>query len=738
MDKGLTLFYFFMYTIKDKGQWRKINNQRGAILGIAKDSKIELLEKDGFLFKDLNQNGQLDPYEDWRLPLEERINDLTERLSIEQIAGLMLYSSHQAVSSSEDEFSKKFRGTYYGKAFEEYDGSITDLSDQQRAYLTKENVRHFLLTTVDSPEVSATWANNLQAEAEATDLGIPVNISSDPRHSTNADTEFNAGAGGDISKWPEQLGLAATFDPSVVKEFADIARQEYRALGITTALSPQIDLATEPRWMRFDGTFGEGVELVTKLAQAYCDGFQTSEDVNGWGSTSVNTMAKHWPGGGTGEAGRDAHFGYGKYAIYPGGNFKQHLQPFLNGALNLQDGTKKAAAVMPYYSISYQIDQKNKENVGNGYSKSIVTDLLRETYQYDGVVCTDWNITKDAPRPDDFFSGKPWGVEDLTIAQRHYKAILAGVDQFGGNNELAPVLQAFRQGVQDFGETTFTERFHASAKRLLRNIFQVGLFENPYVDVEKTGEILGSPKFMEKGYKAQQQSIVLLKNQMTLPLEKKTKVYIPKNDLAEQQDWFGQTIPAHETDPVENSNVDRYFERVTNPEDSQVILCFITSPAMPSYQRDKGYLPISLQYGPYQATYARKEALAGNSRSYYNKTTMATNLRTVEQINELKQNYPDKKIVVVMNIKNPTILSEFEPAADAILAEFGVQNQAIFDVLIGECPAQGRLPFQMPKDMITVETQQEDVPLDMEAYTDSQGNTYDFGFGLQMKESIGF
>ncbi|MDN6640293.1 MAG: glycoside hydrolase family 3 C-terminal domain-containing protein [Tetragenococcus sp.] len=722
-----------MYTKEDKGQWTKINNQQGATLGISKDSQVELLEVDDFLFKDLNQNGKLDPYEDWRLPLEERIADLVNQLTIEQIAGLMLYSSHQAVSSSDDEFSKMFRGTYNGKTFEEYNGSIADLSDQQKAYLTEENIRHFLLTVVDSPEVSATWSNHLQAAAEVTDLGIPVNISSDPRHSTNADTEFNAGAGGDISKWPEQLGLAATFDPSVVKEFADIARQEYRALGITTALSPQIDLATEPRWMRFDGTFGEGVDLVTAMAQAYCDGFQTSGDANGWGSSSVNTMAKHWPGGGSGEAGRDAHFGYGKYAVYPGKNFEQHLQPFLNGALNLQDGTKKAAAIMPYYTISYQIDQQNDEDVGNGYSKYLVTDLLRETYQFGGVVCTDWGITEDAPHLDDFFSGKPWGVEDLTVAERHYKALLAGVDQFGGNNELAPVMQAFNQGVEDFGEAAFTKRFRASAKRLLRNIFQVGLFENPYVDVQAAEQLVGNADFMKKGYEAQQKSIVLLKNQAALPLQKGTKVYIPKNQLFEQQNWFGQIIPAEEVDPVQMVSVNKYFERVTTSEESETILCFITSPATPSYQTEERYLPISLQYGTYQATKARKEALAGESRSYYNKTTVASNVRMMKQINELKQKYPEKKLVVVMNLKNPTIVSEFEQSADAILAEFGVQNQAIFDVLSGEFKPQGRLPFQMPKDMTTVETQQEDVPLDMDVYVDSDGHAYDFGYGLEMR-----
>ncbi|WP_239644621.1 glycoside hydrolase family 3 N-terminal domain-containing protein [Enterococcus crotali] len=383
------------YKKTPQGNWILVENENGATLGYAKNSGVSLIEKDGFAFKDLNQNGVLDPYEDWRLPLEERIEDLVAKLSVEQIAGLMLYSRHQTVSKKQNHFVEMFSGTYDGQPLERYEGSLAELTDQQKEFLKEDHIRHVLLTLVDSPKIAAQWTNNLQAMAESLDLGIPVNISSDPRHSTSADTEFNAGAGGDISKWPEQLGLAAAFDPELVRKFGEIASKEYRALGITTALSPQIDLATEPRWMRFSGTFGEGVKLVTDLAKAYCDGFQTTpHEKCDWGSESVNAMVKHWPGGGSGEAGRDAHYGYGKYAVYPGQNFEEHLQPFLNGAFSLENGTEKASAVMPYYTISYDQDQKNQENVGNGFSEFIINDLLRKKYEYDGVVCTDWSITR--------------------------------------------------------------------------------------------------------------------------------------------------------------------------------------------------------------------------------------------------------------------------------------------------------------------------------------------------------
>ena len=229
--------------------------------------------------------------------------------------------------------------------------------------------------------------------------------------------------------WPEALGMAATFDENLVKRFGQVAALEYRALGITTALSPQIDIGSEPRWNRINGTFGEDPVLSADMARGYIDGFQTSvgagEITGGWGTNSVNAMVKHWPGGGPEEAGRDGHFAYGKFAVYPGNNFKDHLVPFLQGAFKLRGKTQMASAVMPYYTISYNQDTKYKENVGNSFSRYIINDLLRTKYGYDGVVCTDWSITAQEGKTPNVFAEKSWGMEDKTVAERHYKAIMA-------------------------------------------------------------------------------------------------------------------------------------------------------------------------------------------------------------------------------------------------------------------------------------------------------------------------
>jgi len=299
-----------------------LSNKNGATLGYSTTSGVKILTIGGKHFKDLNKNGKLDKYEDWRLPVDERAKDLVKQMSIEEIAGLMLYSNHQALPGPPDGYRKS---SYGGKPFAESGAKPSDLTDQQKTFLDQDHVRHILITSVSSPKDAAIWSNNLQRTTESLPLGIPVNISSDPRHTTLVTAEYNAGAGGSISLWPDGLAMSATFDPAIVQKFGEIAAKEYRAMGITTALSPQIDLGTEPRWNRMVFTFGESPELTTDMARAYVDGFQTStgkaEIKDGWGYESVNAMSKHFPGGGACEGGRDAHFAYGKYAVYPGKNF---------------------------------------------------------------------------------------------------------------------------------------------------------------------------------------------------------------------------------------------------------------------------------------------------------------------------------------------------------------------------------------------------------------------------------
>ena len=740
------------FTTQDAGQYILVTNQGGQTLGYSEKSGVKLLVVDGFAFKDLNKNGKLDKYEDWRLPADQRAEDLAAQMSIAQIAGLMLYSRHQPIPVPA---GGPFAGTYHGKAFNESGANASDLSDQQIEFLTKDNVRHVLITSVKSPAVAAQWNNHVQALTEAIGMGIPANNSSDPRNGIIASAEFNAGAGGQISMWPGSLGLAATFDPKVTENFGHIAAMEYRALGIATALSPQIDIASDPRWWRVSGTFGESPLLASDMARAYIDGFQTSEGTKeiagGWGFTSVNAMVKHWPGGGSGEGGRDAHYGFGKYAVYPANNFFQELVPFTEGAFKLHGKTGTASAVMPYYTISYNQDTKNKENVGNSYNKYIITDLLRDKYHYDGVVCTDWLVTADETAIDKFLTGKSWGVEKLSIAERHYKALMAGVDQFGGNSDAEPVLTAYQIGVKEHGEEFMRKRFQQSAVRLLKNIFRVGLFENPYLKVEETQATVGNADYMKAGFDAQIKSIVLLKNQnQVLPLTKNKTVYIPMQFTPAGRNFLGIEIPEKRDYPVSINVVKKYFNVTDDPDKADYALVFINSPASAGgynaedlKQGGNGYLPISLQYNPYTAVDARAVSIAGGdplekftNRSYKNKTSTAINTSDLVMVTDTYAKMKGKPVIVTVMMNNPTVFGEFEDKANALLVQFGVQDQAVLEILTGSREPSGLLPLQMPADMHEVEMQAEDLPLDMKCYKDTQGHVYEFGFGMNWKGVI--
>jgi len=733
------------WTETDKGTFKQITNEGGQTLGYSSTSGVKILTVDRLAFKDLNKDGKLDAYEDWRLPVDERAKDLASKMTVDQIAGLMLYSGHQAIPAMGRGL---FGGTYNSKPFKESGAQSSDLTDQQKKFLTDDNLRHVLITSVESPAIAAQWNNNAQALVEGIGLGIPSNNSSDPRHGSDSYAEFNAGAGGKISMWPGTVGISASFDPQLMKQFGEIASKEYRALGIATALSPQIDLGTEPRWNRFDGTMGEDPNLAADMARAYVDGFQTStgtEEISGgWGYKSVNAMVKHWPGGGPEEGGRDAHFGYGAYAVYPGKNIKDHLKPFTEGAFKLEGKTGMASAVMPYYTISFNQDTVNGENVGNAYNKYLITDLLRGKYGYDGVVCTDWMITKDTKNVF-VFQGKCWGVENLSEAERHYKAIEAGVDQFGGNNEMGPVIEAYKMGVAAHGEEFMRKRFEQSAVRLLRNIFRVGLFENAYLDVAETEKEVGNSEFMKAGYDAQLRSVVMLKNhEKTLPVKKLMKVYIPKKYIPGGRNWFGVETKESWKDAVNPEVAKKYFQLVEKPEEADFALVCIDSPkGGVGYLEDdvkkngNGYVPISLQYSPYKAEFARETSLAGGSpyesfinRSYKGKTTIASNLQEMKTVNETKAKMGIKPVIVVVRVSNPMVFSEIEKSASAILVQMGVQDQAIMDILTGIAEPSALLPFQMPADMKTVEEQFEDVARDMKCYVDADGNTYDFAFGM--------
>jgi beta-glucosidase len=741
------------------------NPEGGPTLSYVAGSPVRLLTVETgtakLAFKDMNTNGSLDVWEDWRRPVAERARALAQELTIAQIAGLMLFSSHERAPEA-------------------------GLTDAQRTYLRDDHLRNVLNAGPNDVTANVTWVNQAQAFAEGlTAAGrpyVPVNFSSDPRSTAAMDSAYNA-AGADISRWPSNLGLAATFSRSTMLKFAKASSAEYRAMGITTALGPQIDLATEPRWLRVDGTFGENVSLAKKMAKAYVEGSQNTYRRGrsvGWGRDSINTMIKHWPGDGPGEGGRESHLNAGKYAVYPGDNFAEHTKPFL--------AAKQATAVMSSYSIAIAKDGSplTGNRVGSAYDK-VKIDLLRNS-GWDGVICTDWGVTTGYTDPNSIF-GMAWGMEGATVEQRHYAVLRAGVDMFGGNNKTAPVLAAHALWQADFqaGQNSVDAdtRFRQSGERILRMLFLPGLFENPYLDLAQSKAIVASRDKVRAGVAAQFDSVVMLKNagktirKKSLRSFRNKTVYIPSSIGRGFPSVFSQATTDMTGPTLDATIAKQYFKQVltdtpvldaqgrvvdyTMPDlrDVDLVLAGMRSPdngnnfTGAGRNADGTYYPLSLQWRPYTANgpNVRRVSIAGDlkpdgtqeNRSYFGATSKIGNeydltavKRTVEAVNRIERTQR-RKIPVIVSVKarSSFIPAEFERSADAILVGYSVSDQVLIETALGQHQPKGRLPMTSPKNMNAVERQLEDVGQDMTPYRDSAGHRYTFGYGLNWKGVIG-
>ena len=792
-------------SFEEEGFIRVLNPNGGATLSYSPESGMSLLEveEDGYTyaFKDLNRNGTLDPYEDWRMTPQERARDLTDDLPVEVMAGLMIES------------------------FQVRTGEGGEVSDEVKEMLLEEGIRTFLIRNSGTLQDRVTWFNNVQALAEANDpYGIPVTLSTDPKNGSAGSAEEAAASDTATSGWSSSLGLAATFDPDQAFLMGQIISKEYRALGIGIALSPQIDLATEPRWNRVSGTFGEDIDLVGDFSEAMVSGMQSSwegigieaEDL-GWGKDSVVAMVKHFPGDGSAEAGRESHNNYGKYNVYPGGNLEEHLAVF-ERVFNLSTKTQTAAAVMPSYSIAYDEFGPIGEAVGSGFSSYKLQDLLREQLGFDGLICSDWEITEN----------KQWGLESQGYEERYVTALKNGLNQFGGLYFKYGVENAYRTGSMMLnqeeneypsfhfnagqtaervdGETIMEELFDESTYLILENHFRLGLFEDPYLSWEESNETLNSLEYAEAGFEAQKASIVMLKNKNQLiakAKEEKKTVYIPMEintgsvteavgndtlaahargdwsqigyeeltfdgalaysfDLTVASEYFNIVTDSLDPNADLNNLTQEDIIRRTDFEGVDFALVAVSAPMSQhgGYDAEKvdldgsdgtidnGYYPISLQYEDYYAdpeivreypigvdpeeevTWIEAGGERGRSRYYGGKTTTADNIADLELMQTTRKTIGDLPMVVYVTATNPFCLHEFEEISDAILVGFGVSSNAALEVISGRYEPNGLLPIQMPADMETVETQLEDVAGDMECYVDSEGNRYDFAYGM--------
>ena len=597
------------------------------------------LRVDGLLFKDLNKNDKLDKYEDWRLPLDARVNDLVAQMSIEEKAGLMVGPSLTIGPNG----GVSEQPTFMVNPFNP--GPPAMVSPATVDGLYKRHIRQFINRDNLAPRAMVNWLNAVQQLAEGSRLGIPVIFVTNPRNHFGVGAIFGISeAGSAFSQWPGTLGLAAMRDTKLVEEFASIAAQEYVSIGMRGAYHPTADVATEPRWNRFRETFGEDANLTTEILTAVIRGFQGKT----LGPQSVALVTKHFPGAGPADDGQDAHFPYGKNLAYPGKNLEYHLLPWKAA---IKEGT---AMIMPYYAVPKGI---TSEDLGMAYNKEIIADLLRNKLGYTGVVNSDTGIS----------TGMPWGVEKLSVKERYQKAIEAGVDRIGGDATPELIVELVKSG-------GLTEaRIDESARRILRVHLALGIFENPYANPDEAARTIRKKEFQQRADLAQRKSIVLLKNASNLlPLKKGARMYVEGIDPAVAAQYG--------------------YVSTSNPDDAEVCVVRVAA-------KDGGYLGV-------------------NTGAPLELTLPAAQLAPLQAL--MKK----KPTIIVMHFERPLVIPELAQESAALLATFGVSDEALFDVLLGKFAPTGKLPFELPSSMEAVRAQLEDVPYD------SKAPLFKFGFGL--------
>ncbi len=616
----------------------------------------KILKKNNLTFKDLNQNGKIDQYEDWRLPIETRVQDLVSKMTLEEKVGFMLISTSRL--AGDFSFQQNAPKVEITSGFNEEDlvQSMNMFSKKPLPYamlsaagttkgVTKNHLRHFILRANTSAKILAEWANNLQALCENSRLGIPAIIASNPRNHITVDASIGLSVGTTVfSKWPGELGLAAMRDLKLTREFADIARQEWAAIGLRKGYQYMADLATEPRWQRIEGTFGEDANLVADMTREIVLGFQGTK----LGEKSVALTTKHFPGGGPQVEGQDPHFEWGKDQHYPGKMFDYHLKPFQAA---IDAGT---SAIMPYYAKPIGTAY---EEIAFAYNKAIIKDLLRTKMGFKGIINSDTGPIEMMP----------WGVENLTILQRYQKAIDCGVDIFSGSADPTLLLETVKKGMVS------EARINESVARLLREKFALNLFENPYVDVTEAEKIVGNVNFQKRADLAMRKSIVLLRNQAkVLPIAPKTKIYFESYyDNGRTKTPF--TVIKPENNPWN-------FEFVSTKEEADVVLLWLTPNGGSLFNSSPAPIDISL----------------------------SKNKIDVARVNEITSTKPT---IVVINYTSPWLISEIDNTnLKTVLATFGTTTDAILDVVSGAFNPTGKMPFTTPISQKAILENQSDVP----------------------------
>lgn len=690
--------------------WIRVVNEGGATLGYAPESGVTIIESDGYAFKDMNKNGELDPYEDWRLPYEERAVDLVSKMTIEQMSGLRI---NGAIGGLETDIP----------AMNDMDGNPI------YPQIVEGGVRYYIMYPVafGAPlNTVPACANALQATAESTELGIPMMLNCDPT-TTMTGTVTN-------------LALGATFSPEKVAALsADVAKL-YRAAGITMTLSPQVDLESDPRSQSVN-TFTEDPALAAALTNAMVSAYQSTygEDGSdlGWGKDSLAVQFKHFFGNLANEGGRNYHDYTGKYTVMTEEQIDTQLVPFVEGGFQLDSATGSASAIMVTYTVPMdeEGDSYGEKAVGGAFNDFVMGKLAE--HKFEGMVSTDSLTWDTLDLGFMVMLQTAYNVDDLTMDEKIVTMFELGVDQIMGGTRPADLSTAYTAYVEKNGQEEADQNWADAAVACVLPIFRVGNFECPYVVTAESAATFeaNTPDVTNE---LAQSSIVMLKNNgIIAQRDTKLKAYIVSN---------GDELP------VSKKVLKDYFEIVDNPSEAEVAIVFVDSPKCVNtgYNTDaEEWCPITLQYRPYtaDADCVEEDSITGDvkiektespygivenktveNRGYYDAENTVANEADLDLI--LTTAELGIPTVVCVNASGAFCVDEFEDKVDAILVGFGVDKSNYLPLVAGQVEPSALLPLQMPASMEAVEAQQSGAPRDMECYVDANGNTYDFAFGL--------
>jgi len=673
---GIILFIFFgcnVFAQKSSPQQPLIEHRA-----------VNLLHEKQFIFKDLNKNQKLDVYEDWRQPLDKRVANLVSQMTLEEKVGMLLINTLNAGE----------KGTLT-------EGAVDYIENQKMTrFIFRNTIKNNPVNTGAgngfagvqiSPYEAAQFMNAVQELSERTRLGIPSLFKSNSRNHMEIDARAGINVeSGSFSSWPKESGLAATRDMDLIADFAKIMAEEWRAIGLRGMYGYMADLSTEPRWYRVHETFTENSELATDIIKVLIKNLQ-GEKLH---SKSIALTIKHFPGGGPQEGGGDPHYAFGKNQVYPAGKFDYHLAPF-KAAIDAG-----ASSIMAYYGIP--VGQPYlPNNVGMAFSKGILTDLLRTLLKFRGYVNSDTGIIGE----------RAWGLEDKSLDDQILIAIDAGTDILSGFSNNKQVLNLVEAGKLS------ESRVNLSVTRLLREQFELGLFENPYVDPNRAAYLVGNPSFQQKADLAQRKSIVLLQNKTKLPLaipkgKDTLKIFTMgmNTNLFKEREWSNYKVTSGEY----NKEKKETLPSISKETDIAIIRVQVTNNAG-SDRRFGGADSTELDFLSFSEMAKAKSWKISPS---------------LEDIQTVMASIGAEKTILSIDFRQPYVLDEASGILNAagILATFGVSDEAVMDIIMGKFNPTGKLPYALAKTSAAVVKQAPDAP----GYPE-EDTLFPYGFGLNYK-----